>query len=146
MEPLTPDVVADIWATLDRNLRSGEYTQGWGTLRRVTDNGVEHCCMGVLGEDLVKRGYCRWESIGRTSSLKSLVNLKDYADQSYPPTGIIEAIGLDRQVVVDFIPGAEGRPFALYGVLAQMNDTLHKNFVEIADFIQANLPKLAITK
>jgi hypothetical protein len=39
--------VRDEWV---RRLRSGDYVQGTGSLRRVRDDVVHYCCLGVLCE------------------------------------------------------------------------------------------------
>lgn len=46
--------VKEWWTTA---LRSGEYEQGQGTLTyTMADGKRKHCCLGVLCEELVKRG------------------------------------------------------------------------------------------
>jgi hypothetical protein len=46
-------VVRDEWT---RRLRSGDYVQGTGSLRRVVDDQVRYCCLGVLCEVARDRG------------------------------------------------------------------------------------------
>lgn len=45
--------VARMWVDA---LRSGDYKQGKHRLTTVTDDGVEHCCLGVLCEIAVQEG------------------------------------------------------------------------------------------
>lgn len=61
------------WVTA---LRSGEYTQGRGALRREYPSGkIEHCCLGVLTDLAIKDGVPgarAWDAVGRCSSAVSL--------------------------------------------------------------------------
>lgn len=55
---LKPDVKNQWLAAL----RSGEYEQGKGVLRRVgTSGNKEYCCLGVLCELAVRSGVGQWE-------------------------------------------------------------------------------------
>lgn len=95
-------------------LRSGEYKQGFGMLR---DNGGGHCCLGVLGDLLVKRGAAMW---GRDNYL-------DYEfDRAF--TVLPARLRADLKV---FDP--------LMDRLVAMNDKGRNTFPEIADWIETNI-------
>lgn len=97
-----------------RALRSGEYAQGPGWLVKSSDNGYEHCCLGVLACEMVpefvrQRGDMYAPGVdGKTNTL---------------PDDLAILYGLDR---------------ATQDRLVRYNDG-GKDFPWIADWIEANL-------
>lgn len=109
-------------------LRSGEYRQNTdGTLRN--DRG--HCCLGVLGEILALRGKGKWCG-----------NLFEGGRDTLPKF-VAGPLGLEttRYVLACMNDGFEvaedGR--AKFGPDGKDIRTTPKTFVEIADYIEANL-------
>lgn len=52
-KPLTPKAARELWA---QALESGKYKQGAGQLAVETDEGLQHCCLGVACELAVHQG------------------------------------------------------------------------------------------
>jgi hypothetical protein len=105
-------------------LRSGEYAQGTGGLRRLnTDGGDVYCCLGVLGNILVETGGYVWGTHGgvyysfRAREAKG--SLRDYSN--LPP----DLLGYQQDLLII------------------MNDVRRCTFPEIANYIEEEiLPKL----
>lgn len=113
--PMNPDLKGP-WLEA---LRSGEYLQGPGALRRDSAAGVSFCCLGVLSEVAVAAGKVVFT----------------------PMTGY-KAPG--DAYHCDAMPSSEmNRVFGITdgtaGALAGMNDTDGKSFAEIADWVEENL-------
>lgn len=114
---MNPDIKAD-WVAA---LRSGEYKQGQGTLRR----GDKFCCLGVLYEAC---GLVMWHPITMAFAPSDgpPVYTNDWDEDrnvGYPSEELYEKVGLN--------PGDGQR-------LAGFNDE-GKNFNLIADYIEEQL-------
>lgn len=101
-------------------LRSGEYKQGHGQLRRRLHSGDCHCVMGVLCE--LSPLFAYWGEY----STPVLHGDRDYGQRScaFLPCEISEADGLTREQCLQ---------------LTRMNDKDGKTFLELADYIEQNL-------
>jgi hypothetical protein len=101
--------IAKLWI---EDLRSGAYEQCQGTLRKNTEDGPKHCCLGVLCERAIKEG------------VEIITDIDEYGDYTYngrscmPPEVVHEWSGLNGDDPEDF---------------AAMNDINGKTFAEIAD-------------
>jgi hypothetical protein len=111
---------ADLRAKWVAALRSGDYIQGEGALKRQdVDDQVRHCCLGVLCEVLdvpqVRReldgGVSRWA-------------FGEEHEEGYLPAAIQDQAGLASAVMTS---------------LARMNDSGRYDFKAIADYIDQNL-------
>jgi hypothetical protein len=97
-------------------LRSGEYTQGRGSLKDNYDGDIKHCCMGVLAEvagleltpEETTSSSTRWLFMG---------------DQGYLSDPTLKSLGLD---------------YGIQSVLIAKNDT-SSTFEDIADYIDQHL-------
>lgn len=98
-------------------LRSGDYVQGAGGLKQLTDGVVQHCCLGVLCEVLGTR-----QELPEESSVW-LFGEEEETDHGYLPQSVERSTGID---------GVTQRQ------LATKNDT-GSSFAEIADYIEENL-------
>jgi hypothetical protein len=120
-------------------LRSGEYTQGHGTLQ-THDN--EFCCLGVLCDLYAKDGGGEWERRDSPGSNSHIFRMDhngddDYGHQSrhYLPSNLREVAGLPDEF------GGSGRLVGLYDlegcevVLSDLNDSKEFTFDQIADVI-----------
>ncbi len=92
---MTNTVMRERWI---RALRSGEYTQGEGSLKAYNFGGSEYefCCLGVLC-DLVDS--TKWDREATTG------NIVFEGKADYPPTSILEMVGLtleDAQLLATF--------------------------------------------
>lgn len=96
-------------------LRSGEYHQADGALRRYENEGYSYCCLGVLCATM----GATWKS---GEPILGDVNIGDTDEELLGETGL-RLTGLDNKTQQD---------------LAGMNDQ-GKSFPEIADFIEQNL-------
>jgi hypothetical protein len=102
-------------------LRSGEYKQSKGYLRKVNDT---FCCIGVLTDLAVKAGVIEEGKLVSYSE-----SCYEYAGNTGDtPAPVCEWSGLDQHT---------NRDVNVY--LMEMNDTHDKNFNEIADWIEENL-------
>jgi hypothetical protein len=105
-------------------LRSGKYKQGIGRLVRITDNGKEHCCLGVACELYIEAG-------------NKLDAQPHELDQNVLAFGEALAVaGLPTEVRdwLGFSDSLGG--YRLTGMLAGDNDN-GKTFTEIADIIES---------
>lgn len=109
------------------DLRSGEFPQGHGALAVEDDNGeLTFCCLGVKCErdarterhDIVRSMYEGEISYGVTGTW-------DSKSATMPTAAILNAWGLHEHHAT---------------ALARMNDDDRLPFVEIADWIEANVP------
>jgi hypothetical protein len=101
------------WTTA---LRSGEYAQGYGALRKPAEEEGrpdEFCCLGVLCDIVNPEGW----------SLKAGRYQFESGYESYPPESVADDNGL---------------PWAPQSELAHRNDNA-ASFAEIADWIDENL-------
>lgn len=102
-------------------LRSGDYNQGYGTLR---DTLGDYCCLGVLADLAVRHGI-----VGRFPDKDTLCE----ASESYSPDPIAQWAGLAT---------GTGR-IDPAGSLATMNDR-RASFDTIADIIEDEFPGLFV--
>lgn len=127
----------DIWEKWIQALRSGEYPQGVGELRKVDifaapgENKFDYCCLGVLcdlhsketGIDWVNNDGA-WEYQGNSGLL---------------PTLVAEWAGVSKKFVLgngglnefDILIGME--------TVSHLNDNLDLTFPQIADLIEAHI-------
>jgi hypothetical protein len=98
-----------------RRLRSGHYTQGTGFLKRKRDNGIRHCCLGILCEimELSER----------------MMHLADHSETVEFST--VDGDASSSEVPSDAWPG----PPEIQDILSAMNDGKW-TFAQIADFIE----------
>ncbi len=103
-------------------LRSGEYKQGKGQLRK----GDKFCCLGVLCDLHAKETGHRWSVVPQNSEAKFI---RSYLDSDcYPDDRVAEWAGLKETD-----PVIKGHSLATY------NDGTNSSFFEIADLIEKNL-------
>lgn len=112
-------------------LRSGEYFQAIGKLRRDQGDLICHCALGVLADLAIKTGGVgEWR---REDGYDSWVHEVETADEygtywmpmySVPPTQVLEWAGTTYE--------------AVEGVIT-LNDAEGKSFNEIADYVEENL-------
>ena len=126
MTPLfrTPLEVLDLWLAA---LRSGEYTQTTGKLRRSPPAHEGFCCLGVLCDLARKDGGEDWEE-----------------DKYYPGQWYYKSRGAD-------LPGPIASYITLTSddrcLLIRFNDSDRKTFSQIADYIEKNFrPRLVTPK
>lgn len=110
--------VAEIWVAA---LRSDKYKQTNGVLTRITEDGMKHCCLGVLCELAVENGV-QLEVWDNESN-----RLYDDAE-GMPPKAVTEWAGLEKYQGQGITVSASK--------YADMNDAQHKTFMEIADEIE----------
>jgi hypothetical protein len=114
-----------------RDLRSGEYPQGKGRLRK----DGKFCCLGVLCEQAVKAGIVILVDLDGTWGYRAVGDGNDFALGTLPEA-VQDWAGLSSN------PGV---PIGILGwtsSLATLNDgvrTEQRNFREIADLIEAQL-------
>ena len=103
-------------------LRSGEYLQGNGSLKKKDENGVAvYCCLGVLCDivDPKAWGLLDSESTKFRNQLEGVL-----------PISIMKDVGLDS---LNPVIGPEKMH------CARANDDDKKTFIEIADLIEKNI-------
>jgi hypothetical protein len=103
-------------------LRSGEYEQGTGCLKSTEG---QYCCLGVLGEVLAKTGEARFIS-------RDICSLLEGPVENGAVAGARSAIKLPAE-----LRDKIGLTIYAQEELIRMNDNEHKNFVEIANWIEA---------
>lgn len=109
-------------------LRSGDYTQGQGTMKKKKDGDVRHCCLGVLCEILP--GHWAKKEKGFTYVYKD-----DFASRVLPGS-VVEDVGLSSDEPQVEIDGGQVE-------LSILNDgkmgLKRYTFDEIADLIEEQL-------
>lgn len=118
------EAVKNAWTTA---LRSGEYVQGKGTLRRTHQDGSEasYCCLGVLCDLAVQGAFptdlsCRWDDRGwgNDAFLYSFPDNSGEEVRSQLNRALQEEFGLyskdcgELMVLNDGLDGADPCPFA----------------------------------
>jgi hypothetical protein len=110
-------------------LRSGTLKQGTGALRKIDES---RCCLGVLGDVLVDRGFAEWSDRGAWNYTLRAVDLtgdalhaERYSDSESLPSAFVNIIG----------EGDEYRNIEIINRLIEMNDDEQKSFEQIADFV-----------
>lgn len=122
---MNKDVKA-LWLTA---LRSGEYKQGQGALRRefVDTNESLYCCLGVLCDLYAKSVE---NSPAWTSDDGAPEHVRRYGGrEAYPPYFVVEWAGLDDE------GGSYARNDGGWNSLAELNDN-GRTFEEIANVIE----------
>lgn len=118
---MNPDVKARWLAAL----RSGEYVQGQGRLRRHDADGTTyHCCLGVLCELAAANGVAEYRHglfYGLTTQLETGLN-------GVLPVDVKEWAGL-----------ASGDPMVGGRLLSTWNDTERSSFDDISHLIERHL-------
>lgn len=112
-------------------LRSGEYSQGIGVLRRADDT---YCCLGVLTDLAVKAGVVpEWQQLefGRQEYYIPHETARDI-DNALPPHKVREWAGLESQNPHVKVDGKSR-------TLAGCNDDGDHDFNQIADLIEEQL-------
>jgi len=117
--------VKKIWLNA---LRSGEYNQGEGRLRRGSGSEAQYCCLGVLCDlyrksAVGKKKRAKWNDVGFVPKRQSSSVMPE---RFYLPKEVIEWAGLTSKN-----PRTENEKD-----LAFLNDSMRKNFKEIADEIE----------
>lgn len=114
-------------------LRSGEYEQGRGSLRKKDAKGVDRfCCLGVL---------CDLYSKEKSNATKWVPPTVEFGNEYYfggvsglPPKNVNVWVGLGELSWSHL----EIKASSKYGVLYDLNDT-GSSFKKIADYIEAQL-------
>jgi len=128
-------------------LRSGDYIQGKGALRR-TEGGIhKYCCLGVLCDILAKETSHKWVKndvldtpygdMLATQAGKDLYTPKDpnskgYVSSSLPSTDIVEWAGFSKNH--NWLINSAYYEETLYDI----NDRGGSTFSDIADLIEEN--------
>ncbi|MFY1688153.1 hypothetical protein [Plantactinospora sp. WMMB782] len=105
-------------------LRSGEFAQGEGALRRTTPSGDRYCCLGVLCEVAVRAGV-----IEQSQPNDHGFHYYGVASAVLPPS-VVEWAGLDSTIPS---VGAPAAPLTIH------NDSGQFTFAELADLIERDL-------
>ena len=113
-------------------LRSGEYPQGKGALRRTIQSEEKFCCLGVLCELAVKAEVTPAPVIGNPRSSLSPWQYEDRNWGALPPSVRAWAGLLSADPIVIVTSGREQN-------LSQCNDDLHLTFAQIADMVERQL-------
>jgi hypothetical protein len=104
-------------------LKSGEYKQCKGALKQKENDGVRHCCLGVLlevlGPTVVEKEEC-----DERSGFYRIIDLRGYRSAQMPTQFARDVAGLLSRDCCD---------------LADMNDTAGASFEQIAKHIEDNL-------
>lgn len=96
-------------------LRSEDYKQGTGCLKRVNENGATYCCLGVLMDTL----GTRWRKVAGANYL------------AYRG-GSVATLSPDVKRQVGLSDDVENK-------LIEMNDTKRRSFKQIAGYIERYL-------
>jgi hypothetical protein len=130
---MNPEIKAQWLAAL----RSGEYTQTNGALRREdSDGSVGFCCLGVLCDVLAKDGKVKYEPEAGYPDLRNygagVDSEGDFVSGSAfsLPYVVCELVGISTDA--GEFEDAEGHNRSLIS----LNDSQGKTFPEIADFIE----------
>jgi hypothetical protein len=129
---MSPEVKTK-WLTA---LRSGEYEQGYGNLRRDHNNHKRFCPLGVLCDLAVKEGITTESSVNeKTRNGDYIITLYDYDNiESVLPRSVRQWAALD------FADPILKQPLLhRTGTITLLNDYYHCNFSEIADMIEEQL-------
>lgn len=114
-------------------LRSGNYTQGTGTLRSISNN---FCCLGVLCDLYIKEtGLAAWIDDDPEPTHRYIFRPNDPTcptESGYLSAEVRTWAGIsDQNPMVRLENGS-------YSRLTALNDTECRTFPEIADIIQTN--------
>lgn len=108
-------------------LRSGDYVQGQGALRR----GDKYCCLGVLCDLKLREDGQEWFHRPGISTYEIRVEGEDpYCENAELPDYIQEWAGLENAV------GWFTKSIGDYDSLIGLNDDAHYTFEQIADVIE----------
>lgn len=114
-------------ARVIEKLRSGDYRQGTGFLKRMDDEGPKFCPLGVMCEDYAKHEGGAWEQSGPFPYFFASVD--DTGALFWLPHAVRDYYGF-RTRDLSFVQGTTGKS------IPQLNDT-GATFEEIADLIEA---------
>jgi hypothetical protein len=106
--------VAKLWV---KALRSGDYEQGQGALRRLTEDGPQDCCLGVLCDLAISNGI---ELETRKSSYDNKIVFGS-SSVGVPPIEVMDWAGLEYGQAEQY---------------ADLNDVQDYTFEQIADYIE----------
>jgi hypothetical protein len=134
--PWTPEQIREHRAAFLAALRSGEYTQGYGTLTIVERDGSErHCCLGVACTVAVKAGAIQRLRVVEYGDDGSVVGNVRYGldDNSY--------YGYDTELLPRPMQGWLGihraNPTLVPGMdAAHLNDDAKLTFPQMADLFE----------
>lgn len=126
-------------------LRSGDYTQGTGVLRKQSPGGVTHCCLGVLTEIATEDGIATRVSPDDTFGACIFIDGEGAQLSALPNSNRMTEWALEP------LEDGELSPFALshlevrlaedrsYHSLTGLNDRGDHSFADIADLIEEQL-------
>ena len=120
-------------------LRSGEYQQGKGALRRTIQGEEKFCCLGVLCELAVKAEVTPAPVVDSHQPTLAAWQYENGNWGSLPPS-VRDWAGLlsvDPSVIVT--SGSANHPVRHEQNLSECNDDLRLTFAQIADVIEAQL-------
>lgn len=111
-------------------LRSGEYTQTQGSLRK--ENG--YCCLGVLCDLYTKEHDLKWDSRYSSFLERTVYELEEH--QSLPPRSVLTWAGLNQQD--PYVKYVDKDSNEIKETLSKLNDT-GKTFLDISEYIDTSL-------
>lgn len=121
-------------------LRSGDYRQTDGTLRRDNGDGTSFCCLGVLCDLAVKEGVIDPPAHIQVGDGGDYYLYEGEAD--IPPSEVCDWAGLyDSDPDVEYMEYSESDGVCHYedrDSLTSLNDARGKTFDEIADILEYN--------
>ena len=111
-------------------LRSGDYQQGTGALKRISEHGdeVTYCCLGVACEVVAPERFSAQPRItGKYMFTGKVYDCQcefevTHEFQGSPPNDILDLLGISDQDASD---------------LMHMNDAEGRDFLYIADYVEA---------
>lgn len=110
-------------------LRSGEFEQGTGALRRVLPGNTDkYCCLGVLSELAYRAGVV---GVGRTLESRGVTQYGNAT--AYLPPEVCEWAGISMEEDGDVDLRYEDG----YEPATHLNDSVRLTFAQIADCIEA---------
>jgi hypothetical protein len=119
-------------------LRSGEYMQAMGRLKRVVDitdhdTAVGYCCLGVVCDLSVKDGVGHWAG---TAESPTVFRTESMAEEYHLPMPVADWLGLEVDTDGTSVEeGLEGSDAQALEVLINLNDG-GADFTVIADKIE----------
>ena len=132
----------EIWL---KALESGEYKQGQGALKLITDHAnlskARYCCLGVACEVLAPDDFSRHYTSCKNTDVKEFV--LEHNDHQLELSGEIRALLNLRYDDGEFlkhmwVDKEDLDAYHVYDSLAQMNDSGRFTFKDIAGFIRRN--------
>lgn len=112
-------------------LRSGDYAQGFGALKRLNNDNPEFCCLGVACDLYLKAVGGSWvaENFSSQNKVKTIrfITIEGVQCQGDLPEVVANWLGLVH---------ANGKSDK-YDPLTVLNDSKLLTFTQIADFIES---------